>query len=120
MLSADVSGAATCRAACASMHTACLPACQATSFSQHFLSDLQGVIHTIQQSANMEQLGRFPEHASKLRIMVLTESLSSVNNLYAALGTAVLGWGHLVVILIVPRRLEANAVIVEPVIAMVT
>ncbi len=50
----------------------------------------------------------------------MTENACSMTNLYAALGTAVLGWGHLVIILIVPRRLEANAVIVEPVIAMVT
>lgn len=52
--------------------------------------------------------------------MVLTENASSITNLYAALGTAVFGWGHLVIILIVPRRLEANAVIVKPVIAVVT
>ncbi len=50
----------------------------------------------------------------------MTENASSITNLYAALGTAVLGWGHLVIILIVPRRLEANAVIVEPVITVVT
>jgi len=52
--------------------------------------------------------------------VVLTENASSITNLYAALGTAVLGWGHLVIILIVPRGLETDAVIVEPVITVVT
>lgn len=50
----------------------------------------------------------------------MTENASSITNLYAAFGAAVLGWGHLIIILIVPRRLEANAVIVKPVIAVVT
>jgi hypothetical protein len=52
--------------------------------------------------------------------VVLTENASSITNLYAALGTAVFGWGHLVIILIVPRGLETDAVIVEPVITVVT
>lgn len=66
----------------------------------------------------MEQLGRFSGNASKLRMQCL--NASSIANLYAALGTPVFSWGHLVIILIVPRRLEANAVIVKPVIAVVT
>lgn len=40
--------------------------------------------------------------------------------LYATLGAAVLFWSHLIVILIVAWRLQTNAVIVEPIIAVVT
>ena len=40
--------------------------------------------------------------------------------LYATLGAAVLFWSHLIIILIVTRRLQPNAVIVKPVIAVVT
>ena len=40
--------------------------------------------------------------------------------LYATLGAAVLLWSHIIIILIVSRRLQTNAVIVEPIIAVVT